>query len=143
MIERLGPFDLDPCAAVNRPWDVAKNNYTIDDDGLSKDWDGRVWMNPPFGKGIKEWINKLAKHGNGFVLMPLRSTDARWFHDDIWNAAHSIMFIKGRIKYFKIDGTESGSCPHASIIAAYGKENSNALDRLPLAGKIIKLKEAS
>jgi hypothetical protein len=44
VIGDLGPFDLDPCAATERPWDCARENYTEADDGLSKNWRGMVWL---------------------------------------------------------------------------------------------------
>lgn len=47
IIRSLGAFDMDPCSPLNRPWDTAENHYTIEDDGLSKPWTGRVWCNPP------------------------------------------------------------------------------------------------
>lgn len=47
IITALGPFDLDPCSPVNRPWATANNHYTILDDGYNKKWFGRVWCNPP------------------------------------------------------------------------------------------------
>ena len=34
ILRRLGPFDLDPCAPINRPWDTAEHHYTIEDDGI-------------------------------------------------------------------------------------------------------------
>jgi hypothetical protein len=40
-IDRLGPFDLDPCAAVIRPWDCAEVNWVVD--GLIRIWFGLVW----------------------------------------------------------------------------------------------------
>ena len=43
IIKSLGEFDLDPCASLNRPWDTAKKHYTVEDDGLTKPWAGRVW----------------------------------------------------------------------------------------------------
>lgn len=49
IVQALGPFHLDPCAAVNQPWKTAKVQYTIEDGGLSKRWAGFVWCNPPFG----------------------------------------------------------------------------------------------
>lgn len=45
IIEALGKFDLDPCSPINRPWDTAKNPLSELDDGLSLDWEGRVWCN--------------------------------------------------------------------------------------------------
>jgi len=47
IIEALGPFDLDPCAADPRPWNCAEVNLTEVDDGLRGRWSGRVWLNPP------------------------------------------------------------------------------------------------
>lgn len=38
LLRALGPFNLDPCAPVNRPWDMAARHYTVLDDGLSKPW---------------------------------------------------------------------------------------------------------
>ena len=54
----LGGIDLDPsadrCKRVN-----AKNHYTKDDDGLSKAWSGKVFLNPPFSNAT-EWIKHLS-----------------------------------------------------------------------------------
>ncbi len=38
IVEALGPFDLDPCSPVNRPWPTAGRHLTIEDDGLAQDW---------------------------------------------------------------------------------------------------------
>jgi len=45
IIEALGPFDLDPCAPVVRPWPTAAAHLTIEDDGLTADWppEAFVW----------------------------------------------------------------------------------------------------
>src|SRR4051812_39195946 len=47
LIDRLGPFDLDPCASDNQPWPCAARQFTIGDLGCLQDWFGLVWMNPP------------------------------------------------------------------------------------------------
>jgi DNA N-6-adenine-methyltransferase (Dam) len=79
IIERLGPFDLDPAAADPRPWSCAVTNYTERDDGLRQPWRGRVWLNPPFDRyAVGAWIRKLAKHGCGTTLLHAR-TEAEWF----------------------------------------------------------------
>ena len=50
IIEPLGPFDLDPCAAPSpRPWPTAARHIELPEDGLTAEWHGRVWCNPPFG----------------------------------------------------------------------------------------------
>ena len=38
IIAALGPFDLDPCSPIHRPWDTAKRHFTRLDDGLSMPW---------------------------------------------------------------------------------------------------------
>ena len=56
IIHNLGEFDLDPCSPIIRPWETAKNYFT--DNGLNKDWFGRVWCNPPYGTETIKWMKK-------------------------------------------------------------------------------------
>jgi len=77
LIERLGPFDLDPCAADPRPWDCAAVNWTSR--GLDRPWQGFAWLNPPFDRyQVGAWVRRLAEHGDGTALLHAR-TEARWF----------------------------------------------------------------
>jgi len=69
IIHSLGSFDLDPCSPIKRPWDTAKTHYCIEDNGLDKEWFGRVWCNPPYGRETFVWLSKLASHGNGVALI--------------------------------------------------------------------------
>ena len=93
IIRALGGFDLDPCAPVNRPWDMASQHYTVMDNGLQKPWFGRVWCNPPYGRETFKWMEKLASHGSGIALIFAR-TETRGFHAQIWGKAHSVFFLK-------------------------------------------------
>ena len=43
LVKKLGDFDLDPCTPINAPFRHAKVNFSVVDDGLSKDWFGRVY----------------------------------------------------------------------------------------------------
>ena len=45
-------FDLDPCTFQNPPYQIAKNTFDKDEDGLSKAWFGNVWCNPPYSKAL-------------------------------------------------------------------------------------------
>lgn len=73
IIDALGKFDLDPCAApLPRPWETASASFIEADDGLSQEWFGRVWRNPPYGRGIGAWMKKMAEHakaGGGVSLL--------------------------------------------------------------------------
>ena len=73
VIESVGEFDLDPCSPINRPWDTAKNHYNILDDGYNKEWFGRVWCNPPYGKQTHKWLNRCADYGNAIALIFART----------------------------------------------------------------------
>ena len=139
IIKSLGEFDIDPCTPINRPWDTAKIHYNKNDDGFTKEWHGRVWCNPPYGRETFEWIHKLAAHGNGMTLIFAR-TETLGFHQEVWDKADAIFFFKGRLKFHYVDGTQ-GQCANApSCLVAYGKNNVEAIKNANLNGKLIILK---
>jgi len=139
IIHALGEFDLDPCAPINRPWDTAKKHYTIEDDGLSKEWHGRVWCNPPYGRETFEWLEKLADHGNGIALIFAR-TETKGFHREIWEKADSVFFFAGRLRFHNVDGTQANAGANApSCLVAYGENNTEALAESGLKGRVISL----
>lgn len=81
----LGDIDLDPasCALANDTVRAARF-YSPREDGLRQSWQGRVWLNPPYGRHVGSWVAKLlAEYASGAVpvavtLLPAR-TDTRWF----------------------------------------------------------------
>jgi hypothetical protein len=135
----LGEFDLDPCSPVNPPFTHAKVNYTVKDNGLKKDWFGRIYMNPPYGKGMESWLEKLKNHGNGIALIFAR-TETKTFFNHIWDDADALLFVKGRIKFFNLEGKQVGTPGSPSVFIAYGKENVEALRVSGIEGKLIQLK---
>lgn len=139
LVKKLGEFDLDPCTPINSPFIHAKTNFTVIDDGLTKSWFGRVYMNPPYGKGMETWIEKLKNHGNGIVLIFAR-TETKCFFNHIWYDANAILFVKGRIKFYNIDGEQKGTPGAPSVFIAYGKENAMALKNSGIEGKYLDLK---
>lgn len=139
LVIKLGVFDLDPCSPINAPFLHAKINYTIKDDGLTKEWLGRVYLNPPYGKGMEAWIEKLKNHGNGIVLIFAR-TETKCFFNHIWYDADAILFVKGRIKFYNIDGEQKGTPGAPSVFIAYGKENALALKNSGIEGRYLDLK---
>lgn len=127
--EALGPFDFDPCCPDTMPWRTAKrmHHYPGMGDGLSAPWEGRVWLNPPYGEGMWPWVEKLAQHGNGTLLIFARS-DTPGYHANVLGKAHSIFYFRGRLRFFNEAGVlppgKNGkpSSPGApSILASYSE----------------------
>ena len=132
LVQRVGPGEERTGASFNVP---AKVHYTRQEDGLAQDWsvDGkpsRVYMNPPYGRDIKLWIEKLleeVKAGHveqAVCLLPAR-TDTRWMR---LLAPYARCYISGRLKFKGHDNSapfpsvvvyvaDSG---HQSFLKAYG-----------------------
>jgi len=96
IVDALGKFDLDPCAPVHRTQDTATNHFSTLDNGLTKEWVGRVWLHPPL-KNIDLWIGKMAEYGSG-VCMTFVASNEKWFHEHVLLKAHSIFFIDEKIR---------------------------------------------
>lgn len=134
LIKSLGEFDLDPCSPIVRPWDTARNHFTILDNGLLKEWFGRVWLNPPYGRQLIHWLNRIALHGDGTCLCFAR-TDTDAFQQFVFPFADSILFLDGRLTFLDVKGNPgdwNGGAP--SILIAYGENNSQAISSSGLRG---------
>ena len=144
IIEELGRFDLDPCSPVNRPWPTAIIHYTIDDDGLKMPWGKttRVWMNPPYGHVIRQWMKRMAEHQNGIALVFAR-TDTEWWRESVWEKAHAILWLYGRLVFCDLDGEphrskktgkpQSAGAP--SVLISYSQEDTWSLLKLKLENR--------
>lgn len=143
VLDALGEFDLDPCAALERPWATAKRHITKKGNGLKKSWSGRVWLNPPYGEQTTFWLEKMAKHQNGIVLIYAR-TETQMFFDHVWSRANGILFLKGRIPFIKQDGTDSGPAGAPSVLLSYDRRsrrrNFNCLKRCNLEGQFLEIR---
>jgi len=102
LIASLGAFDLDPCAPVNRPWQIATNHLTSVENGLEQAWTGRVWLHPPL-KDIELWIGKMADHGDG-ICLTFAQTNKQWFHEHVFEKAHSVFFFNGNMAFQRVTG---------------------------------------
>lgn len=138
ILDELGSFDLDPCAPIDRPWSMADTHFTETDDGLSNEWFGRVWCNPPYGNETGTWLHRLANHGNGMALIFAR-TETNMFFDQIWEEADGILFIEGRLYFYNPDGSISNNNSGApSALVAYGESNISDLASSNIPGSLVR-----
>jgi hypothetical protein len=138
IFDRLGiEFDLDPCQPEQGiEWIPAKKRYSIVDDGLAQTWQGRVWLNPPYGKHTPAWMDKMHNHRNGIALVFAR-TDCAWFHNSVAKA-DAILFLKGRIKFVDGLGVTGGSgAGCGSMLIAWGGDNVRALEEINDIGHLV------
>lgn len=129
-------FDLDVAAPFGDPRKITfvpADGYLYAE-SLSTDWWGFVWMNPPFGgrNGLVPWLDKFFAHGKGVCLVPDR-TSAPW-----WQAAarraNAVLFIDGKVKFIRPDGTEGKSPGDGTCLMAAGRRGLEALDNARRAG---------
>ena len=118
-------FTLDAAATPANA--KCKKYFTPEDDALNQNWAGNtVFLNPPYGKSIGQWVKKAYEESQKpkttvVMLIPSR-TDTAYFHDYILDKAE-IRFIRGRIKFTNDEGKSANSAPFPSIIIIYkGKE---------------------
>lgn len=134
VIDQLGPFDLDPCTQSYRPFDTARLHYCEDEgvDGLHEEWFGRVWCNPPYGRKLHKWLDRMAEHRNGFALVFAR-TETKWFQDAA-QSADGIAFLSGRIQFIRADGSKGNNAGTGSVLFLYGGAVGEVLVHSNLSG---------
>jgi hypothetical protein len=138
IIQDLGPFDLDPCACETMPWKTAERMVTPDENGLSIDWKGRVWLNPPYGSATGRCLGRLADHGNGIALVFARTETAMFFRH-VWPKAFGILFIEGRLHFHYPNGIRAkGNSGGPSCLIGYGPNFARlAYSKIP--GRFVRL----
>lgn len=146
IIDALGPFDLDPCAPIIRPWDTAKEHFTGEHTGglcgLKMPWHGFVWCNPPYGKrnGENAFIEKMAVHDNGFALIMPKIDTILW-RDIVWPNYSAMLFFYGRVKFlhkkYETIGYHNYGTVGGSALVAFGKEAVKRIGKLREYGHII------
>lgn len=138
IIDLLGPFDTDPCSPVVPPYEIAPISYNEEQNGLTHDWQGVVWMNPPYSrKPLRQFCEKMARHGNGLALLMNRQDNLLW-QEVIFPSARSMLFMRHRVKFLRPDGT-TGSPFYGSCLVAWGDECDRRLRQSGIEGKYVVL----
>jgi site-specific DNA-methyltransferase (adenine-specific) len=113
-LDSIFSFTLDPCASPDNA--KCERYFTVEQDGLLQSWQGeRVFVNPPYGTAIADWLRKGYREARGgalvVFLVPAR-TDTRWWHD--YAIKGEVHLLRGRLKYN--DGDDSAPFPSAVVV---------------------------
>jgi len=102
----MGSIDLDPATSETANKVVGADRYfTEQDNGLVQEWNGNVWMNPPYAQPlISEFSDKICEqfnvgNVNQAIVLVNNATETRWFQQ-VAGAASAICFPQGRIKFW-------------------------------------------
>lgn len=116
-------FNLDVCATkVNAK---CEKYYTKKEDGLSQQWHGNCWMNPPYGREIGKWMKKAleaSKEGALVACLVPARTDTAWWHE--YAMKGEIRFIRGRLKF----GGSQNSAPFPSAVVIFRPQKGGMSD---------------
>lgn len=58
-------FTLDACATEENA--KCDRFFSPDVDGLVQEWSGIVWMNPPYGREISQWVKKAHESSQAWL----------------------------------------------------------------------------
>jgi phage N-6-adenine-methyltransferase len=111
--ETMGCIDIDPATSIVAQYNIkAKSFFTIEDDGLAKEWNGNVWLNPPYAQpAIQHFVEKLVgevatRRTTQAIMLTHNYTDTEWFHIGA-RACSALCFTRGRIKFVSPEGEEA------------------------------------
>jgi hypothetical protein len=126
VVQVLGAIDLDPCSNDGLPNVPAARHFTAAADGLNQDWLGRAFLNPPYGRAIGDWVEKLVREyaagrvPQAIALLPAR-TDTAWFRPLM---DYLLCFLYGRLNFSE---HENGA-PFPSVVVGLGCSLERFLD---------------
>ncbi len=121
----LGGFDLDPASSevANRTV-KAERFFTAEDDGLAQEWPiGRIWMNPPYAKGLMDafaerFVTEAERGSTGIVLVN-NATETAWFQG-LARACAALCLPRGRIRYLDATATPANAPLQGQAFVYFG-----------------------
>jgi len=145
-----GQIPLDPATQPSNPT-KAKSFYTEETDGLAHDWDAGTFVNPPYGRIIKDWCVKIGneslrkKDRSILALMPCGSgrPGTRYWQDYIFQEQlNAICYIRGRVKFLRGDGTVASSNTYPSHILGFNVDQKKFKECFGHLGTVMNIKVA-
>ena len=124
-------FDLDVCAPADSELRTcpAVRYLTVAEDGLTSEWSGLVWCNPPYSRPAP-WVERWAVHPDGLILLTARQ-QCRWV-GRVMQTADAMTIICA--DFSRPDGTVV-DLQWALFLAARGQRATEALTRVAAADR--------
>lgn len=138
----LGDIDLDPASDREANRTVrAVEFYDEETDGLTQEWPGRVWLNPPYC-GLQDlFVEKLVSEYRAgrtraaIVLVNAYGCERQWFKP-LWD--FPLCFVEGRISFRRPGEIESDGNNHASAFAYLGRNEDRFIEVFSAFGPVVK-----
>lgn len=138
-IEVMGKIDLDPASCEEANKIIGADKF-YSERGTELSWNGCIWLNPPYGKSTKIFIEKLlcewqSKHiSQAVILLNNNVIDRKWFMP-LWK--FPICFHYGRVK-FTSPGIKTTSPPIGQIFIYLGNREEHFIKTFSNVGAIMK-----
>jgi len=143
--EVMGGIDLDPasCEEANRVV-KATQVFNAADNGLTKPWAGRVFLNPPYSKLlIRMFCSKLVRHvKNGkisaAVVLVNNATETRWFQE-LFSVVSAVCFPSGRVKFWQSKEATASNPLQGQAILYFGEDHDSFMKTFTKFGRVCRI----
>lgn len=121
----MGSIDIDPASNAQANEVVkAKVFYSKENDGLTKEWNGNIWLNPPYAQPLislfsAELVKKIkSKEIKQALVLVNNATETKWFQEMV-NICNAICLISGRVRFLDPSG-RPGAPLQGQIVLYFG-----------------------
>lgn len=118
----MGGIDLDPASSPEANAVIGADViYTSEDDGLARDWTGRVWLNPPYASDlVGRFAARMAEsYDAGAVttacVLVNNATETAWFGKLVASAS-AVCFPRGRVRFWEPGGRSGAPLQGQAVI---------------------------
>ena len=139
----MGGIDLDPASnELANKFVGADKFYTKEDDGLTKPWYGRVWLNPPYAQPLIAQFSDavVEKFGRGefeqAIVLVNNATDTKWLQS-MMRVCSAVCFVEGRVKFLDPDGNP-GAPLQGQVALYFGDERERFLEEFAVFGVVMR-----
>jgi len=143
----MGVVDIDPASNAEANKIVqAATYYDIVSDGFNRDWRGRVFLNPPYGRDTElsisnqqKWAHRLIEQYKAgitseAILLVNAVTDRAWFRP-LWD--YAICFTNHRIPFYRPGGEPGAQPVMGSVLVYFGPQQHKFADLFKQFGPVV------